>query len=159
MSQKNIKSCNLPWKSQKVGKCPKFEVGKCPRKTVKVGIYPRKVRKLENFTIKSPSWKMSEISFLEPQHSHWVMFQFGTFFKIVAHNLNNHNEPRNAFMKPPLGTPYTFTKPPLALSHLEPEAIEKSDSLRIHETPPSIRSLGAGDNRKVRLVTLCGHLP
>ena len=102
--------------------------------------------------------------------SHWVMFQFGTFFKIVAHNLNNHNEPRYAFMKPPLGTPYTFTKPPLgtpytftkpplALSHLEPEAIEKSDSLRIHETSPSIRSLGAGDNRKVRLVTHSRNLP
>ena len=81
------------------------------------------------------------------------------FFKIVAHNLNNHNEPRYTFMKPPLGTPYTFTKPPLALGHLEPETIEKSDLLRIHETSPSVRSLGAGDNRKVRLVTHSRNLP
>ena len=87
------------------------------------------------------------------------MFQFGTFFKIVAHNLNNHNEPCYAFMKPPLGTPYTFTKPPLGLGHLELETIETSDLLRIHETSPSIRSLGAGDNRKVRLVTHSRNLP
>ena len=51
MSQKNMKSWNLPQKSQKVGKCPKFEVGKCPRK----------VRKLENIIEKEISWKMSEI--------------------------------------------------------------------------------------------------
>ena len=54
----------MPWKSQKVGKCPKFEVGKCPRKTVKAGIYPKKVRKLENIIEKLESWKMSEICFL-----------------------------------------------------------------------------------------------
>ena len=73
------------------------------------------------------------------------MFQFGTFFKIVAHNLNNHNEPHYTLLKPPLETPYTFTKPPLALGHLELETIEKSDSIGIHGTSPSVRSLGAGD--------------
>ena len=87
------------------------------------------------------------------------MFQFGTFLKIVAHNIKNHNELRYAFMKPPLGTPYTFTKPPLALGHLEPETIEKSDSLRIHETSPRVRSFEAGDNRKFRLVTHSRNLP
>ncbi len=56
-------------------------------------------------------------------------------------------------------SPYAFTKPPLALGHLEPETIEKSDSLHIHETSPSIRSLGARDNRKVRLVTHSRNLP
>ena len=57
--------------------------------------------------------------------SQWVMFQFGTFFQIVAHNLNN--------------------LPNLGCSQLV--------SLHIHKTSPRVRSLGAGDNRKVRLVT------
>ena len=52
-----------------------------------------------------------------------------------------------------------FSTPPLVFGHLEPETIEKSDSLRILDTSPSIRSLGARDNRKVGLVTHSRHLP
>ena len=43
--------------------------------------------------------------------------------------------------------------PPLALRHLKPETIEKSDLSRILNIFPRVRPLGARDNRKVGLVT------
>ena len=52
-----------------------------------------------------------------------------------------------------------FSTPPLVFGHLKPETIEKSDSLRILDTSPSIRSLGARDNRKVGLVMLFNICP
>ena len=56
-------------------------------------------------------------------------------------------------------THYAFSTSPLELGHWEPETIKKSDSSHILNISPSIRSLGARENRKVGLVVHSGHLP